>query len=342
MGSTRTMKDITKYAKTRHNILNYIASRNIKEGDRLPTERELCRILDVSIITVRRALQDLYERNIIDRIQGRGTFLQSDFSRSKLLGEVVMVIVAKTEHGRGIEILDLSSELMKRRYGLKVLCADSRPDNKIVEAMSQSAGVFLSGKIDEGWISFMRSMGLPFVLLGSNDLKLKHCAVKRDWEKAARLMVRHLSSCGHRRIGLLNGAKRYYPALKINEGYCREMAKQNLPVQDSWVSWVANDEYFDRIMEFFARNKTDFDALILEAGCYTPLLSLYYNGQLKGEKPFLGIISGMPVLYRQIPGVAEASFGKTIYEDAVETLFSIMGDKIKRDKIINIEPKLFI
>jgi DNA-binding FadR family transcriptional regulator len=52
-----------------------IASRGLKPGDKLPTERELAAQLHVSRATVRAALQDLESKHLLERTQGRGTMV---------------------------------------------------------------------------------------------------------------------------------------------------------------------------------------------------------------------------------------------------------------------------
>lgn len=63
-----------------HSIIASRAETRIRSGawapgTRLPPERELCELLDVSRTTLRQALAELEERGLISRHQGRGTFV---------------------------------------------------------------------------------------------------------------------------------------------------------------------------------------------------------------------------------------------------------------------------
>lgn len=65
------------YVIVKNKILKDITDGVYKQGDRLPTEREMCELFNVSRITVRQALSELQHDGWVQRRQGRGTFVQA-------------------------------------------------------------------------------------------------------------------------------------------------------------------------------------------------------------------------------------------------------------------------
>ncbi|MHA6554549.1 GntR family transcriptional regulator [Corynebacterium pyruviciproducens] len=65
--------NLPKYMLVKRAIAQMCAER--ENGDRLPSESQIGKALDVSRITVRRAMDDLQEDGIIRRVQGLGTFV---------------------------------------------------------------------------------------------------------------------------------------------------------------------------------------------------------------------------------------------------------------------------
>jgi len=57
-------------------VAEAIASRRLKPGDRLPTERALCAQFGISRATVRRAMRRLSDEGLIDAKVGRGSFVR--------------------------------------------------------------------------------------------------------------------------------------------------------------------------------------------------------------------------------------------------------------------------
>lgn len=63
------------YRKVREEIANIIDEKDLKPGDKLPSEPRLMDKLNVSRHTVRKALSELERDGIVSRKQGKGTFL---------------------------------------------------------------------------------------------------------------------------------------------------------------------------------------------------------------------------------------------------------------------------
>ncbi|MET7966269.1 GntR family transcriptional regulator [Micromonospora sp. NPDC005305] len=62
------------YVRLKHTVRTMIATQ-LKPGDRLPSEGELCEMYGVSRTTVRQALSALADEGVVSRQQGRGSFV---------------------------------------------------------------------------------------------------------------------------------------------------------------------------------------------------------------------------------------------------------------------------
>jgi GntR family transcriptional regulator len=65
----------TLYSKVEETIAEEVARGIFPPGDRLPSERELSERFQVSLITVRRAIQNLIQRGVLEIRRGLGTFV---------------------------------------------------------------------------------------------------------------------------------------------------------------------------------------------------------------------------------------------------------------------------
>lgn len=73
MDEGRTLTDLTAERITQH-----IINEELKEGDKLPSEAELMRLLDVSRTTLREAIRMLASRNILESRHGSGVFVSKN------------------------------------------------------------------------------------------------------------------------------------------------------------------------------------------------------------------------------------------------------------------------
>ena len=63
------------YKQIVHDLVSRIKSGVYSEGDKLPTETELMEEYGVSRITVRSAIKELEDADIVERTRGKGTFV---------------------------------------------------------------------------------------------------------------------------------------------------------------------------------------------------------------------------------------------------------------------------
>src|SRR5215475_10150554 len=66
------------YQQSAEALRTRLARSEWKEGDRLPSETELCEEFGVSTVTMRRAVATLVAEGLLIRLQGKGTFVSSD------------------------------------------------------------------------------------------------------------------------------------------------------------------------------------------------------------------------------------------------------------------------
>ena len=71
------MSRAPKYVQIKEAIRKKIATKEWVEGCRIPVEAEFCEMYGVSRITIRKALEELQNEGYLVKIQGKGTFVQS-------------------------------------------------------------------------------------------------------------------------------------------------------------------------------------------------------------------------------------------------------------------------
>lgn len=72
------------YIQIKHYIIDKIANNEYKPGDKIPSEKELCNLFEVSRITVSTALKELAKEGYVYRAKGRGTFVKNSTDEENL------------------------------------------------------------------------------------------------------------------------------------------------------------------------------------------------------------------------------------------------------------------
>jgi len=83
------MKTVPRYQQVMDYYQALIESGKLAEGEKMPTEDELCNLFNISRITVRRALDSLMQEGYIYKVQGKGSFVtvkKTDMQLNRLQG----------------------------------------------------------------------------------------------------------------------------------------------------------------------------------------------------------------------------------------------------------------
>ena len=79
---------VALYEQIKNQIRTQIVDGTLQGGDTLPSIRSLAKELKVSIITVKRAYEDLEKEGLLETIVGKGTFISS--KNKEILRDVMM------------------------------------------------------------------------------------------------------------------------------------------------------------------------------------------------------------------------------------------------------------
>ena len=116
------------YLQIADHLLDQIESGKLRPGDRLPTERELSKRLNVNRLTVRRAFQSLEGKGLIYRLQGSGTYVaeprierQASFLISFTRG------MQRRGYVPGAKIIRFEQKPVENPIGKELKLADSAP-----------------------------------------------------------------------------------------------------------------------------------------------------------------------------------------------------------------------
>lgn len=109
-----TKSAVPYYSQVKDDILWKVQTGELPPGLRIPSEKELTALYGVSSITIRRAISELVEEKVLERKQGKGTFvLRRSFRRTFKSGAVGFSEICKA-NGMELTTRVLRAEILKQ------------------------------------------------------------------------------------------------------------------------------------------------------------------------------------------------------------------------------------
>lgn len=214
---------IPLYQQIQDYIRKFIASENMKPGDRIPTEKELMDRFNVSKITVVNALTGLANEKLIARVPGKGSFVaegtdatdtaisespavKGGRSSTRMIG-VIMPTIHDYFAIRLIEGIEQS--LNQEGYRSMIMLTHGNIEKEkdaIRELKALGTEGLLIFPVDEGnyneEILGMKLSGFPFLLIDRYLPGVETHYIAADGRLGVRLAVEHLWELGHRDIAI--------------------------------------------------------------------------------------------------------------------------------------------
>lgn len=216
------------YRKIINHIIEQIKNGDLKSGDKVPSEKELAEAFDVSRITSKKALDELAQENIIERIRGKGSFVSMTLPAlngytTHQLGDASTANQEQREPVIGLILPDFSSS-----YGLKLLhsieeqCShhdidlmlkrtygDRRVEEIAIKSFAEKGvdGLIIFPVHGEHYNAELLKLVLerfPLVLVDRHLKGIPAHAVMTHNEQAARELTEHLLELGHDNIAFIS------------------------------------------------------------------------------------------------------------------------------------------
>ncbi|WNQ14252.1 GntR family transcriptional regulator [Paenibacillus aurantius] len=220
------------YQKIQDYIRDLINSRGLKEGDRIPTEKELMELFNVSKITVVNALSGLANEKIITRVPGRGSFVSGRESeetgaetpskqpggaktsaeradRGPVTGIIGLIMPSICDYF-AIRLIDgISKGLESKGYRSVILLSegDIQKEKEAIKTLKEmgAEGLLIFPVDEEQYneeILAMKFTGFPFVLIDRYLPGVETNYIAADGRAGTALAVDHLWELGHRDIAI--------------------------------------------------------------------------------------------------------------------------------------------
>ena len=108
------------YTQITNQIKNMIMNGELKEGDALPSMRNLAAQLRISVITTKRAYEDLERDGFIESYTGKGSFVKAqntELLREENLRQIESMLISATEKAKKSNIsLEELKEMLELIY----------------------------------------------------------------------------------------------------------------------------------------------------------------------------------------------------------------------------------
>ena len=235
----------------------YIDENKFSSNQRLPSENELCRRLDVSRETVRAAMARLVEENLVTRVKGSGTYINKDAAVSgpvrSLNAEykIGLILQGQDSHANSRLIDGIRDVMSDTDVDLQIFFTDNKFSNER-NCLDVVAHQGFDGFIVDGVKASLLNPNLdcyrnifakkiPVIFYNNYYKELNYPRVINNDYKCARELIGLLTRAGHKKIAGIFVYDNYQSIEKFR-GYVGSLRSAGLKFEDDYIKWCISNE----------------------------------------------------------------------------------------------------
>jgi GntR family transcriptional regulator of arabinose operon len=244
-------------------ILKDIREKGIKPGEKILSEETLAEKFGVSRMTVREAIIELINENLLFRVSGKGTFLSENLDKGNGHTKTIIIEVPNLRNFFYYQIISGAEKVFSQNnYNFTIF---SERDNSIDEKRyfekilkEKFSGLFLiSAHYTHTNLSILKKIQkeVPIVLIDVKIPGFKTDTVVSDDFKGGFMITEHLIELGHKKILHLAGPVDDSSANERKNGYIEALKKYGItrPIIRT-TGWDLENGYYE-VKKFFLNNK---------------------------------------------------------------------------------------
>ena len=229
-------------------LVREISTENLKPGDRIPSEKEICEKFNVSRITSKKALEMLVANNLISRQRGKGTFVVEtpdslDLNRKTASFRAIALLIPTFDDFFGnslIHSIQVACEALGYHFILKLTYESPDEEVKTLRALNNDhvSGILMMPARGEHYNTEILRQVLnnrPLVFIDRKMWGLPVPSVSTDNVAAAEMGTKYLLEKGHRHIAYFSGPMTDTSTLKDRQrGFIQAFANAGIPLNPDY------------------------------------------------------------------------------------------------------------
>jgi LacI family transcriptional regulator len=274
------------YLAAKDRIREAIDAGAFTPGEQMPSTKDLSDQLEISLVTAHRALQELVNAGVLQRSQGKGTFVhQAYLDGRRTVSECRVGLVLQADasladvyHGQVLEGVRQAASSMNVDLVLLRFDEDIRKEcNGFLYLNPQAAELKALTPTSK-----RRS---PIVIIGGHTDSPQASSIDVDNNQLARQAVAHLAGHGHAQIGYVGGPDELTQYKDRWQGYLETLNERRLPNKPQSVlkgaSWRLDERGRNELVRLLSGSNRP--TAIFAAGYYFAL-DVYAAAQTIGLK----------------------------------------------------------